>query len=290
MSWEVLNEDEALVLVGLDGEMSAAELEDGGRLIQAGFAMRTPQGVEVFEALIAWGDEMLWDPRAALVHGLLEEDVRVAQTPAEVDDAAYEWLMARGAIEGRRQMIAVGFNVGAFDLPFFRQAMPRTMSLISRRSLDLNAVCFAFDGWDPKSNDSRSWSGWKRSAKKAAARALDEAGIVGSEHSAGYDAALAVGCIEYLRREARFESVKRDGRDIQMERTLRNALGDRLAERLDGVDEQVLRAVCVRLLDEGRDPSKWFGTRRSDLGDRAPLQALLDGDTDAVLRLVSPSI
>jgi hypothetical protein len=151
-------------------------------------------------------------------------------------------------------------------------------------------VCFAFDGWDPKSNDSRSWSGWKRSAKKAAARALDEAGIVGSEHSAGYDAALAVGCIEYLRREARFESVKRDGRAIQMERTLRNALGDRLAERLDGVDEQVLRAVCVRLLDEGRDPSKWFGTRRSDLGDRAPLQALLDGDTDAVLRLVSPFV
>ena len=290
MSWEVLNEDETLVLVGLDGEMSAAELEDGGRLIQAGFAMRTAQGVEVFEALIAWGDEMLWDPRAAVVHGIAEDAVRSARTPAEVDDAAYAWLMERGGIEGRRQMIAVGFNVGAFDLPFFRQAMPRTMSLISRRSLDLNAVCFAFDGWDPRSDVSRSWSGWKRSAKKAAMQSLDEAGVVGSEHSAGYDAALAIGCIEYLRREVRSDIVKRDVRDIQMERTLRNALGERLAERLDGVDEQVLRAVCVRLLDEGRDPSKWFGTRRSDLGDRAPLQALLDGDTEAVLRLVSPFV
>ena len=278
MSWEVLNEDETLVLVGLDGEMSAAELEDGGRLIQAGFAMRTAQGVEVFEATIAWGDEMLWDPRAAVVHGIAEDAVRSARTPAEVDDAAYAWLMERGGIEGRRQMIAVGFNVGAFDLPFFRQAMPRTMSLISRRSLDLNAVCFAFDGWDPRSDVSRS------------IQSLNEAGVVGSEHSAGYDAALAIGCIEYLRREVRSDIVKRDVRDIQMERTLRNALGERLAERLDGVDEQVLRAVCVRLLDEGRDPSKWFGTRRSDLGDRAPLQALLDGDTEAVLRLVSPFV
>ena len=290
MSWEALNENEALVLLGLDGEMSAAELEEGGRLIQAGFAVRTSQGLEVFEALISWGDDMSWDPRAALLHGLQEQDVRDAQTPSEVDDAAYEWLMARGGVEGRRQMVAVGFNVGAFDLPFFRQALPRTMTLISRRSLDLNAVCFTLDGWDPRSEDTRSWSGWKRSAKKAAAKMLDAAGIGGSEHSAGYDAALAIGCVEYLRREIRADSTKRGGRGVQMERTLRNALGDRLAERLEGVDEQVLRAVCVRLLDEGRDPSKWFGTRRSDLGDRAPLQALLDGDTDAVLRLVSPSV
>ncbi len=290
MSWEVLNEDESLMLVGLDGEMSAAELEDGGRLIQAGFAMRTSSGVEVFEALIAWGDEMLWDPRAAAVHGIEEDAVRNAMAPAEVDEAAYSWLMERGAVEGRRQMIAVGFNVGAFDLPFFRQALPRTMTLISRRSLDLNAVCFTLDGWDPRSDDSRSWAGWKRSAKKAATRVIEDAGVSGSEHSAGYDAALAIGCVEYLRREIRTESAKRSGRDIKMEPTLRNVLGDRLAERLDGVDEQVLRAVCVRLLDEGRDPGKWFGTRRSDLADRAPLQALLDGDTEAVLRLVSPSL
>lgn len=193
-----------LLVIGLDGEMSASDLEAGGRLIQGGIAVFDDGGVQVTSELMSWPD-MRWDPRAAEVHQLPRDVVDAAQTVEEADEVLYSWLLARGAVAHRRTLITVGFNVGAFDHPFFRHALPRAMSVISRRTIDLNAVCMTLDGWDPspRCTTPRDWSGWKRSAKNAAKSYLDAAGVEGVEHDAGYDAALAIVAWLWLRAQIR---------------------------------------------------------------------------------------
>lgn len=190
------------LVIGLDGEMSSAELNDGGRLIQAGIAVRGPRGLAVTSQLISW-PQMAWDPQAAQVHQLTRATVDAAPPAAEVDALLEEWLTNHGGTPGRRNLITVGFNVGAFDHPFFRHALPRTMAMVSRRSIDLNAVTMTLDGWDPNPRNAgpRRWTGWKRSAKTAARAALADSGVPGREHDAGYDAALALAAWEWLREQ-----------------------------------------------------------------------------------------
>ncbi len=204
----VLHDPARVRLVGLDGEMSAASLADGGRLIQAGLALRSGSGVEVFSSLIGWADApMLWEDRAAAVHGIERRRLDDAPAPHEVDRAASAFLTER-ALAGPREegvprvtLVTVGFNVAAFDHPFFRHALPLTTSLLSRRAVDLNALCFALDGWDPdpKVASPRTWSGWKRTSKRYANARLAAEGHAGGEHDAGWDAAQALYVLEYLR-------------------------------------------------------------------------------------------
>lgn len=69
-------ESTPLVLMGLDGEMSSADIGEGGKLIQAGAAtwVNDPGGpIEVFSSLIRH-DRMAWSERAAAVHGLTRDE------------------------------------------------------------------------------------------------------------------------------------------------------------------------------------------------------------------------
>jgi hypothetical protein len=181
---------------GLDGEMSAAELHAGGRLIQIGAAAHTyPDGVtlteepDAFSMLLNPGS-MSWDPESAAVHGFTREEIEAAAPAADVDDALYSWLVARGANPKRREnTIAVGFNVGSFDLPHLAVVLPKTYSLFSRRSLDLNSICFTLDG-KPIDGTPGTWQQWKEAAKTHAIVTLAGLGYQEAEHDAGYDALL----------------------------------------------------------------------------------------------------
>ena len=196
--WEALGDD--IVVIGLDGEMSSAELDQGGRLIQAGLAVRVDGRLEVFSELIGW-DELEWSEEAAAVHGIDRADIAAASRSEEVDQRVYEWLLARGGRAKRRRLVATGFNVAGFDLPFFRHALPRTMALVSRRSVDLNAVCMTLGGWATPTGPTRTWTGWKDGLKSAADAEIARLGISGHAHDAGYDAAQALLGWEWLRAE-----------------------------------------------------------------------------------------
>jgi hypothetical protein len=118
-------------LIGLDGEMSDSELADGAVLIQIGVAF---DATERFSALLGWPDGSYFKTdRAMAVHGIDPVAIAEADPPAEVDAQLEAWLLARGADSEKRALVPVGYNVGAFDLPFVAAYLPRTSQLLSRR-------------------------------------------------------------------------------------------------------------------------------------------------------------
>jgi hypothetical protein len=316
-------------LVGLDGEMSSASLADGGRLIQAGLAARTSDGIEIFTSLISWDDsDLTWDARAEAVHGIARHQLHTAPTPAHVDIAAQQFLTrhfpdatspaadgdgreadydstpdpaedhgasyrdtgdrkpeAPGTREPRQtrtRLVTVGFNVAAFDHPFFRHALPHTTSLISRRAVDLNALCFALDGWDPNPNITtpRTWTGWKRSAKRYANARLTTEGHPGADHDAGWDAAQALYALEYLR--AHIHVSRRPDRHSRRDSS--RHLGVAALERLRTlIGDASLDQLLTRLHATGLEARDWLGRANQHLGGEAPYQRLIAGDVAAVL-------
>jgi hypothetical protein len=187
-------------LVGLDGEMSGTELSQGHRLIQAGLAVRCEDGVRVFASLIGWDeDTLVWDEDAYAVHRIERAAVLAAPRPPQVDAVACDFLdRTVGPLDGRT-LVSVGFNVAAFDHPFFRATLPNTMRSVSRRAIDLNALCFALDGSPGPRGTSISWGRWKKHAAAWADERMAAEGHPGGPHDAGWDAGRALYALEYLR-------------------------------------------------------------------------------------------
>lgn len=181
----------AFTYVGLDGEMSSSELDQGGRLIQIGFALA---GGSAYSAMINPG-EMQWDAVAASVHKIERSSLPNSENADEVDMNAYGFLISQGATPKRRnKTVPVGWNVGAFDMPFVRETLPMTYTLFSRRTVDLNALCFALDG----KND-LNFESWKKRSKEYA---IEKIGYENA-HDAGWDAKMSLYCFEYLRDQLR---------------------------------------------------------------------------------------
>lgn len=291
--------DTRLVNIGLDGEMSGADIEDGCRLIQIGAGAWTDQeggDLSVFSSLIgypknSWTTQS-WQERAEQVHGITRETLADAPTAAQVDDQFAEWLLDNGAVEGRRVIIPVGFNVVAFDLPFVRATLPRSSRLLSRRGLDLNAVLFTFAGWDPNpaatGTQLRDFHAWKRSMRVAANKQLLSSVLYASqdaaagqlEHDAGFDAAQALRGWWWLREQItsttnRVAALQATLDDVD---PLRRDLGEgtlrRLLEAGATRDELTALVASVRTYAPEVKLSKWFGTSTGLLGGRRPVQVL----------------
>lgn len=193
-----------MLFFGVDGEMSAADLSAGGRLIQIGFAAHTDRaGKETsqpptYSSLLNPGDDYTWTEQAAAVHGFPRAEVENAMPAVEVDEQCVDWLRIHG-VERERSAVAVGFNVGAFDLPHIAAVLPRTARLFTRRTVDLNAVCFTLEGRDYQGS-APSWSGWKRMATTYAERTIALQSAHGAApHDAGFDALLHLHAWRFLR-------------------------------------------------------------------------------------------
>ena len=181
----------SFLFLGLDGEMSSSELSEGGKLIQIGVS--TAEG-----RTRSWTmnpGECQWSEEAANVHKISREWLELCKTPAEVDSELYQFLIAIGADPKRRgKTIPVGFNVGAFDMPFLKDSLPKSFSLFSRRTVDLNALCFALDYQEENGMPVKAET-WKKRAK---AYAIEQIGAE-NQHDAGWDSLMHIYCFEYLR-------------------------------------------------------------------------------------------
>lgn len=187
-----------MLYLGIDGEMTSAELSQGGKLCQIGVA--TKEGT-LFSKVIGWDKGTYQaEPTAMAVHGISESIIESATRGPVVDDELYSWLVAQGADPSvRGRVIPIGFNVAAFDVPFIREALPRSNSLLSRRTIDLNAVVMTMANAGILYNGSApGWSGWKRLAKRAAVDKLKTMGYEENQHDAGYDALMAIFAWEWL--------------------------------------------------------------------------------------------
>jgi hypothetical protein len=183
-------------LIGLDGEMSDSELADGAVLVQIGVAF---DATERFSALLGWPEGSYFKTdRAMAVHGIDPATIAAADPPPEVDAQLEQWLLARGGASDKRALVPVGYNVGAFDLPFVATYLPRTSKLLSRRVVDLNAFCLAYEGRVPYEGSLPTFSGWKRLAKRYSAKKLAAVSLEENWHDAGYDAASAILQVEFF--------------------------------------------------------------------------------------------
>ena len=133
------------------------------------------------------------------VHGIPREAIVAAPRAPEVDERLYEWCLRHGGRVDKRKLVTVGWNVGAFDLPFVRQALPKTFTLLSRRSADLNAICFALGGAVTIGGSRPGWTGFRRMSKRHAEQALTKLGIEPAWHDAGYDALAGLLSFLWLR-------------------------------------------------------------------------------------------
>ena len=200
-----------LRFVGLDGEMTGSASRERGivaskkyALIQIGLATmdvgERPEPV-VFkpETLHTYTSDIGYDtwnsqPQAMEVNKFTPERIRAGPRADKVDEAACAWLDANVG-PGKRNLHAVGWNVGAFDLPFVTEYLPKTFNRFSYRSVDLNSILFSMADTD---ND---YKRLKHKAKSGAEAELRNQGIIPEWHSAVYDAAAALVAFKLLREE-----------------------------------------------------------------------------------------
>jgi hypothetical protein len=187
------------LLIGLDGEMSDSELDKGAVLIQIGVC---DDYGNTFESLIGHDAGWYKTEQASAVHKIPDEDILAAERADVVDRRLYRWLedrLTEARIRGDhavlRPFVPVGLNVGGFDMPFVRKFLPESSSLISRRSLDINALCFAFEDAQVTYHGERlTFSKWKEVAKDNAEELLGHS----NWHDALYDARAALEAYNFL--------------------------------------------------------------------------------------------
>lgn len=187
------------LLLGLDGEMSDSELDKGAVLLQIGVCDHYGN---TFESLIGHSGGWYKTEQASEVHRIPDEDILNAE-PAEIVDARLRrWLddrlddaLMRGEHTGLRPFVPLGWNVGGFDMPFVRKFLPTSCELISRRSLDLNALCYALEAAGVTyEGESVSFNKWRKLAHSHAESLLDEP----NWHDALYDAQASLMAFNFL--------------------------------------------------------------------------------------------
>jgi hypothetical protein len=186
-----------LIYVGLDGEMTGTELSAQARLCQIGIAFDTKR---TFVSDIGWGvGDYIAVDQALEVNKFTHRRIQQGPDPTFVDNLLESFLVGNGGLKDKKIFIPVGFNVGRFDMPFVEDALPISNQYFSRRTIDLNAICFDYDGEIKYEGSYPTWRGWKRLAKNYAQEIIDTSNVQGAAHDAGWDAVQAILCLEFLK-------------------------------------------------------------------------------------------
>ena len=166
-------------------------MEKGGKLIQIGLSAGTPNGVETISFYLRPPEDMYWEDEAAGVHKITQDQLKGAPHPEEVDELLYAWLIEKGANPKRRiHNVPVGFNITGFDMPFVKVTLPKTYSLFSRRTAELNGMLWLLHG-----KQGKTFEQWKEMSMEYARINM----ITFKPHDAGWDSARHLLCFEYLR-------------------------------------------------------------------------------------------
>ena len=195
--------------VGIDLETSAGNHD--GRIIQVGISLGTEASmnfctlvypnhdrVEVVERSTGPtpAGTLLWEKGAEKVHGIPYEQLEGAPAPTTVDRWATDFLNEHGI--GPKDAIAVGWNVGTFDMPFVRRELPELSTLFHYRHVDLNSLVFGLaEGsrrYAKNPAQARGYEGWKKLSKRYASL------ILGGDqwHDAGFDARASLVAFRWL--------------------------------------------------------------------------------------------
>ncbi|MFM7088876.1 MAG: hypothetical protein ACKOW9_05105 [Candidatus Paceibacterota bacterium] len=185
------------IIVGLDCETSARSLVDGGRLIQFGLSYYDGVGgYNLLSEYVRW-DSMKWEDQAEGIHNISKEMLLDMRYANDIDESLYKFIKPLN--DSGLNLIAAGYNVGSFDLPFFHHAFPETMRLFSHRVVDLNSICFILDSVNGVSAKTHPTP--FKSILKEYSNDLIQSHLPNLDpHDAGYDALEAIFSITYIQR------------------------------------------------------------------------------------------
>lgn len=187
MSLKTKISNNKFVFIGLDGEMSGIEPTQGARLIQAGVSYTLESAYITKEFTLNPG-EHTWSLEAELVHKISPEVINKGPSSTEVDSILSLELNNLLSAHQAELLIPIGFNVGSFDLPFFKMSLPKTASLLSHRVVDLNSLIFFVSENIPV----KDFETLKNNLKTEAKEKIDVLYPNSGAHSAGYDSLEAL--------------------------------------------------------------------------------------------------
>ena len=146
---------------------------------------------------------------AMKVNGFTMDRIQAAETAGAVDQNLLSYLNTFPVPD--RKLIAIGWNVAGFDLPFIKRFLPQSFKKLSYRTVDLNAVCFTLDPVYLNAVcftlDPVKWERHKKAAKSYAAEELASEFPGEKWHDALYDAAAAYHAWHYLRQAVNPEEI-----------------------------------------------------------------------------------
>lgn len=182
-------------VVGLDGEMTGGtktlDFYKEYQLCQIGVALSYD---DVFTSDIGFDEGKYKVTEEALeVNKFTHERIQSGLRQEQVDSDLVRWI--RGRIPAANtpfglKLIATGWNVASWDLPFVRFYLPRFSEWLWYRTIDLNAVVFAAEKVTGK-----SYKSIKDAAKRYAEKVIKPPA---DWHNAGYDAAASLAAWHYL--------------------------------------------------------------------------------------------
>jgi hypothetical protein len=181
------------LLVGVDGEMSGTD-PAVHRLLQIGVAVRPEQSIAL---RIGWPEGCAYEEAALRAIGWPVTELARGESAAKVDRHLLAWADAEGL--GEHSVIAVGWGVSTFDLPFITGSLPGFSGLLHHHCIELNAVCYALADMVVVAARRLSFEELRKAAKAAAQQRLSRSGIAPHWHDAGYDAQAALAAWEWLR-------------------------------------------------------------------------------------------
>lgn len=188
-------DSDSIVLIGLDCETTGSDIDTGARLFNGALALKRDGLLHMREVNLR-PDHYTWSVEAEKVHMISEDRVKsypqALVAEKELEDFLLSILPSPSAL-----LVPVGFNVGSFDLPFFRKAFPSLMQRFSHRVVDLNSLLLflAVAG----NGGVGTFEDLKKLFKERASKVIKEINPDLQAHQAGYDSLEALLILDQIR-------------------------------------------------------------------------------------------
>ena len=126
-------------------------------------------------------DELLITPEAIEINGIEFKSQKNRIPLEEASEKAFHFI--KKYFSESDKPLAIGVNVGEFDLQFIKKHMPKLASILNRRSVNLNSLLYLLA--DMQSKD---FAGLKQELSDKAAFVVDQLNLGLKKHNALYDA------------------------------------------------------------------------------------------------------
>lgn len=182
-----------MTYIGIDIETTGLNPAQGHRLIQIGLYMGGQMAFKIVKDVLPIGS-MTIDQSALNVNGFNLARIGAGTPNDEIDYDLYNQL--HGIYKfNEGDIIAVGWNVGSFDMDFIKKEMPKFATLFSHRCCDLSGAAMLI-------SDALGWGNWRDLKAHVQSEVEKEmaGGAPSKWHDAGWDAEAAYKAMPILKR------------------------------------------------------------------------------------------